>query len=77
MIEAVFCTAFFGFLRCGQFTYKTCFNPEVNLSMGDVKFIDGNSIVKLTLKASKLIHFVKVSQYIHVQQAMRFVLFRL
>ena len=53
MLETVFCTAFFAFLRCGEFTYKTCFNPEVNLSMGDVKFIEGNSIVQFTLKASK------------------------
>ena len=53
MLEAVFCTAFFGFLRCAEFTCKTDFNPDINLSMGDVKFLADNSVVQLTIKASK------------------------
>ena len=54
MLEAVcFCTAFFGFLRCGEFTCKANFNPDVNLTMGDVQFINNDTCIQLNLKSSK------------------------
>ncbi|XP_046556919.1 LOW QUALITY PROTEIN: uncharacterized protein LOC124266160 [Haliotis rubra] len=53
MLAAAFCTAFFGFLRCGELTYHH-FNPSQNLSMEDVVFASENSKFHLKLKASKL-----------------------
>ena len=72
MLEAAFCVAFFGFLRCGEFTCNRAFNPDINLTVGDVKIQDDQSSLSLTLKASKTdpfrkgvtIHLFPTSHYI-------------
>ena len=43
--------AYFGFLRCGEFTILHSFDPECNVCMEDVHFHNGR--VTLHLKASK------------------------
>ena len=53
MLEAAFCVAFFGFLRCGEFTCNCAFDPDINLTMGDVKIQEDQSSLSLTLKSSK------------------------
>lgn len=53
MLEAAFCVAFFGFLRCGEFTCNTTFNSQINLTIGDVRIISDKSYLTVTLKASK------------------------
>jgi hypothetical protein len=57
LLEAVCTIAFFGFLRCGEFTCRsTQFDPRINLTCDDVDigvFHDGTKKVTLTLKASK------------------------
>ena len=59
MLEAAFCVAFFGFLRCGEFTCKGNFDPNINLTMGDVTLHEHQSKLSLTLKASKTDPFKK------------------
>jgi len=53
MMETVCTVAFFGFLRCGEFTCFNChsFDPDVNLCVGDVGFEQDHAV--LTLKRSK------------------------
>lgn len=47
------CTlAFYGFLRCSEFTCRNTFNPTVNLCIEDVNFVSDNEVV-VNLKASK------------------------
>ena len=59
LLHAVIVVAFFGFLRCGEFTTNTVqFNPEVNLCMEDVSF-DSSEHVFLRLKSSKTDQFRK------------------
>ena len=53
MLEAAFTVAFFGFLRCGEFTCKSVFDPQINLTMDDVTIEEDSSSVKILLKASK------------------------
>ena len=53
MLEAAFTVAFFGFLRCGEFTCTNVFDPEINLTMGDVTIVEASSSIKLHLKTSK------------------------
>ena len=53
MLEAAFTAAFFGFLRCGEFTCKSVFDPQINLTMDDVTIEEDSSSVKILLKASK------------------------
>lgn len=36
MLGAAFSVAFFGFMRCGEFTCRGNFDPNMNLTMGDV-----------------------------------------
>ena len=51
-MRAVISIAYFGLLRCGEFTtHNNQFDPEINLCYGDVS-IDGNE-AKLILKGSK------------------------
>ena len=53
MLEAAFTVAFFGFLRCGEFTCKSVFDPDTNLTMEDVQIDETSSNIKLRLKSSK------------------------
>ncbi len=52
LMEAVCLTAFFGFLRCGEFTCSSNqFDPQINLTMLDICF--ENNKVLINIKASK------------------------
>ena len=51
LLEATCVMAYFGFLRCGEFTILHSFDPECNVCMEDVHF--HNDRVTLHLKASK------------------------
>lgn len=54
LMRTVCTIAFFGFLRCGEFTVSaTAFDPAINLCVGDVTFMDDATVV-LRLKASKM-----------------------
>ncbi|CAC5377054.1 unnamed protein product [Mytilus coruscus] len=51
MLETACTVAFFGFLRCGEFTVSKHFDSTVNLSVTDVEILDSYAI--LHLKTSK------------------------
>lgn len=51
LLEATCVTAYFGFLRCGEFTVTNAFDPESNVCMEDLIFYHDR--VTLHLKASK------------------------
>ena len=51
MLEAACIVAFFGFLRCGEFTVLSSFNPEFNLCLSDVQILQDRILI--TLKKSK------------------------
>ena len=53
LLEAMSTVAFFGFLRCGEFTVDSCerFDPAFNLCISDMTFL--NDTVHLRLKISK------------------------
>jgi hypothetical protein len=51
MLETACTMAFFGFLRCGEFTILNQFDPNVNLCLQDISFQQGRCTIKL--KASK------------------------
>ena len=57
MIWAACCTAFFGFLRCSEFTVPSLqgFDPEVHLTIKDIAIdkIVEPSLVRVTIKQSK------------------------
>lgn len=57
MMWAACCTAFFGFLRCSEFTVpaEDSFDPEAHLSLADVAVDDKMSptVVQVTIKQSK------------------------
>jgi hypothetical protein len=57
LMETTCTTAFFGFLRCGEFTVRQHFDPDINLCFQDVKLSQDKCI--LTLKASKTDPFRK------------------
>lgn len=57
MMETVCVIAFFGFLRCAEFTCYVTFDPSSNLCLGDVGFHDTHVILKL--KQSKTDPFRK------------------
>lgn len=60
MLECACVVAYFGFLRCGEFTVSkpNSFDPSWNLCIGDVAVHEDMCI--LTLKASKTDPFAKV-----------------
>lgn len=51
LISTVCVVAFFGFLRCAEFTCKSSFDPESNLCLSDLKVHKDHAV--LTLKQSK------------------------
>ena len=57
MLKAVMTTAFFGFLRCGEFTIDQVYNKHVHLSLQDLVFYQDRA--DLTLKQSKTDPFRK------------------
>ena len=57
MLKTVYITAFFGFLRCGEFTCLEKFEPESNLCVSDLELQENP--VSLHLKQSKTDPFRK------------------
>ena len=57
LLWAACCLAFFGFLRCGEFTMpsKTVYDPETHLAVADVALDDKEnpSVIQVTIKQSK------------------------
>ena len=57
LLWAACCLAFFGFLRCGEFTMpsKTAYDPETHLALADVALDDKEnpSVIQVTIKQSK------------------------
>jgi len=55
MMHTIYCVAFYGFLRCGEFTVLQAseFDPNSNLCVGDITFNYVNQCAYLILKASK------------------------
>ncbi|XP_033745626.1 uncharacterized protein LOC117331140 [Pecten maximus] len=51
MLETVCTVAFFGFLRCGEFTVSGCFDPSIHLCIKDLVIVKDCAL--LTLKRSK------------------------
>jgi len=51
LMETACTIAFFGFLRCGEFTVHGPFDPAVNLCIGDMQILEDSLI--LTLKTPK------------------------
>lgn len=47
MMETVCTVAFFGFLRCSEFTCKTTFDPSCNLCIGDLRPMPDHIILNL------------------------------
>ncbi|XP_021346291.1 uncharacterized protein LOC110445819 [Mizuhopecten yessoensis] len=57
MMETACVVAFFGFLRCGEFTCMNSFDPTTNLCVSDITRADDHTI--LSLKTSKTDPFRK------------------
>lgn len=57
LMSTVCVVAFFGFLRCAEFTCKSSFDPECNLCFSDLAMHDNHAV--LTLKQSKTDPFRK------------------
>lgn len=59
MMQAACLLAFFGFLRCGEFTtYSKVYDPETHLSLQDITFMDEKEL-RVNLKVSKTDPFRK------------------
>ena len=61
LMKAVCCIAFFGFLRCGEFTVTGQFNSTVHLCIDDIAFHTEDALehLQLKLKVSKCDPFRK------------------
>ena len=60
VLETAFSLAFFGFLRCGEFTSRSyTFDPLTYLSIGDIQFYIHKRYFTLQLKRSKKDRFRK------------------
>ena len=60
VLETTFSLAFFGFLRCGEFTSRSyTFDPLTYLSIGDIQFYIHKRYFTLQLKRSKKDRFRK------------------
>ena len=54
VLETAFCLAFFGFLRCGEFTSRSnTFDPLIDLRMCDIEMHANDRLFTLKLKSSK------------------------
>ena len=47
MLETVCVVAFYAFLRCGEFTCSSKFDPSSNLSIGDIALLEDHAILTL------------------------------
>ena len=67
MIWAACCLGFFGFLRTGEFTVNSVFNPDVHMTVSDVQADseDNPSFFKVSIKCAKTDPFRK-NCYIYV-----------
>ena len=60
VLQPAYCLAFFGFLRCGEFTSRSnTFDPLTDLSMGDIQFHIYERYFTLQLKRSNTDPFCK------------------
>ena len=59
MMETMCTIAFFGFMRCSEFTCIAAFNPAINLCISDLTFDHTMRLAKIFLKASKADPFCK------------------
>ena len=57
LMKAVLLSAYFGFLRCGEFTVSKNFQPDVNMTFDDIRLFD--DYLTLHLKQSKTDPFRK------------------
>ena len=72
VLETAFCLAFFGFLRCGEFTSRSnTFDTLTNLSIGDIQFHIHESYFTLQLKRSKTDPFRKGVTLLNILQQSR------
>ena len=73
LLWAVCCTAFFGFMRSGEFTVpsSSLYNPDQHLSMKDVAIDNycSPSLVAITLRVSKTSQFLPVTIFLKGTQA--------
>ena len=58
-LETACIVAFFVFLRCGEFTVKSKFDPAVNLSVASIQFCKKSTSASVTLRSSKTDPFRK------------------
>jgi hypothetical protein len=45
LIETASIIAYFGFLRCGEFTVNIEFDTECNLCLEDIRFVDDSAVL--------------------------------
>lgn len=57
LLETLFIVAFFGFLRCGEFTHRTAFHPSTGICVEDVCITGSKASIRL--KSSKTDPFRK------------------
>ncbi|CAC5382641.1 unnamed protein product [Mytilus coruscus] len=71
LLEAACVMAYFGFLRCAEFTVLHSFHSECNVCIADMRFLKDKVIFHL--KASKTDHFVKMLIFIYLRREFLFV----